>query len=109
MAKVKPCEGVGFCFEVYFRGKASTYITAKNEVLIRTRLVPLKRMSCPRCMEYFIEQLSEALASHPMAYFHDFEEVEDGALYSGGIFNTETDQYGYVDDYDVGFAKVEED
>ena len=100
------------CKGLFFRGGKDTYIAPSDGAFVeRIRMRPLKKVSCPGCESCMalMDTLEETISNLRYGYSEVIIEpaVEDGGLYELRIYPTSHDEFGNVDDFDVGFYKVE--
>lgn len=93
------------CKGLIFRGYSNTFFS-NGRIERKEGLRLLKRESCPGC--------ENECQSHILENIHDDLEcklivlplIEDGELYFLEYQSISTDEYGNVDDYEIGVVKI---
>lgn len=101
----RKCEGK------MYRGHVNAFLNTKGEYVYRERMVPLKRQSCPGCLncDSLSELLNEFVSLGTTDSYPIIRDIEDGALYGLRVVNESKDwEIGTTDDFDLEFVKIEE-
>lgn len=98
------------CKGLVYRAKVNIFLNSKDEFVYQQRMVPMKKMSCPGCVNcgFIKEDLDERISNQDYSMVP--EKIEHNALYRLDATHFSRDwESGWVDDWDLEFIKISEE